>query len=249
MKYHVQFDIELRKNPYKGIYIAFEGIDGAGKTTQAEILKKYLEKKGLPAGRQGRDVIFTKEPTQNPPIGTLIHDFIKGKAKFPPVSLQYLFAADREIHQKDLIEPNLKKGKIVISDRCFWSSVAYGAEDKVRARLQGEAANKRGADKNENKEILLVSESILSMYHQFIVPDATFYISVSSEIAISRISQMKKKQEYYETAEKLKNIQAGYDWLSKKFPDEIVVIDGEGPQEEVTADIVGRLDLMMDARS
>ena len=220
MKYHASFDIEFRKNPYKGIYIAFEGIDGAGKTTQAEILKKYLEKKG-------REVILTKEPTQNPPIGILIHDFIKGRVKFPPVSLQYLFAADREIHQKGLIEPNLKNGKIVISDRCFWSSVAYGILDK-----------KGDVQKLGNSEILLVSESILSMYHQFIAPDMTFYIDVDPQTAIERLSYMKRQREYYETSEKLKIIKAGYDWLSKKFPNEIVVIDGDKPEGKVTDQIL-----------
>ena len=77
MKYHVSFDIEFRKNPYKGIYIAFEGIDGAGKTTQADILKKYFIKKG-------RSVILTKEPTQEPPIGSIVHYFLKGKIKISP---------------------------------------------------------------------------------------------------------------------------------------------------------------------
>src|SRR3989344_5449183 len=226
MVYHVSFDIEFRKNPYKGIYIAFEGIDGAGKTTQAPILKKYLEKKG-------KSVVLTKEPTQEPPIGTLIHDFIKGKIKLPPVLLQYLFAADREIHQKELIEPNLKKGKIVISDRCFWSSVAYGILDK-----------KKDFGRLDNKDVLLVSQSILSTYHQFIVPDTTFYIDVSEDVAISRISRVKKKKEYYETEEKLKNIKAGYDWLSKKFPDEIVVIDGERTEKEVAADIIGKFETL-----
>ena len=102
MKHHVTFDIDFRRNPYKGVYIAFEGIDGVGKTTQAAILKKYLQEKG-------KEIILAKEPTQDPPIGILIHDFIKGRVKFPPASLQYLFAADREIHQKELIEPSLKK--------------------------------------------------------------------------------------------------------------------------------------------
>ncbi len=225
MKHHVQFDIEFRKNPYKGIYIAFEGIDGAGKTTQAEILKKYLEK-------EDREVILTKEPTQNPPIGSLIHDFLKDRVKFPAVSLQYLFAADREIHQKSLIEPNLKKGKIVISDRCFWSSVAYGILDK-KGEIQ----------KLEDSEILLVSESILSMYHQFIAPDMTFYVDVNPQTAIERLSNMKRQREYYETAEKLKKIKAGYDWLAKKFPEQITIIDGERLQEKVTNQIVKTLDL------
>lgn len=230
MKYNVQFDLELRKNPYKGIYIALEGVDGAGKSTQAEILKKYLEKKG-------KEIILTKEPTQNPPIGNLIHDFVKGGVKFPPVSLQYLFAADREIHQKELIEPSLKKGSIVISDRCFWSSVAYGILDKKKdlSRHGG------GFYKLGNAEILLVSESILSMYHQFIVPNVTFYISVSVDAAILRISKMKKKQEYYETAEKLKNIKTGYDWLARKFKNEIIAIDGEQSAEKVSQQVLANI--------
>ncbi len=225
MKHHVQFDIEFRKNPYKGIYIAFEGIDGAGKTTQTEILKKYLEKKRI-------EVILTKEPTQNQQIGNLIHDFIKGRVKFPAVSLQYLFAADREIHQKSLIEPNLKKGKIVISDRCFWSSVAYGVLDKMENH-----------QKLDNSKILLVSQSILSMYHQFIAPDATFYIDISEDVAIARISKMKKKNEYYETAEKLKNIKSGYDWLLKEFPNDIAIINGNRSVEIVAKEIIKKLNL------
>jgi len=225
MKYHVSFDIELRKNPYKGKYIAFEGIDGVGKTTQASILKEYLESKG-------KKNVLTKEPTQKAPIGSLIHDFIKGKIKLLPVSLQYLFAADREVHQKEIIEPNLKKGNIVISDRCLWSSVAYGTLDK-----------KEDFYKLNNREFFLVSESILSMYHRFIVPDITFYLNVSSETAIARLSKMKKKREYYEKAEKLKNIKAGYDWLSKKFPREITVINGARSQEGVTAQILKNLEL------
>ena len=96
-----------------------------------------------------------------------------------------------------------------------------------------------------NAEILLVSESILSMYHQFIVPDVTFYIRVSADVAISRISKMKKKQEYYETAEKLKNIKAGYDWLAKKFPKEIVIIDGEQSVEKVSAQILEHVSSIM----
>ena len=225
MKYHVSFDIEFRKNPYKGIYITFEGIDGVGKTTQAAILKKYFEDKK-------KKVVYTKEPTNIPPIGTLIHDFIQGKIDLPPISVQYLFAADRAIHMKTVVEPPLQKGRIVISDRCFWSSVAYGILDKMK-----------NSHTLKNGEILLVSESILSMYHQFIIPDITFYIKVSEETAMKRLSKMNKKKEYYETKEKLRKIKEGYDWLANKFPKEIIVIDGEQSVEKVTAEILKNYDL------
>lgn len=226
MKYHVEFDIDFRKNSYKGIYIAFEGIDGSGKSTQAQRIKEYFEKKGTP-------IVLTHEPTRKPPIGDLIHNIIRGKIKLPSVSFQYLFAADREVHMKALIEPSLKSGKVVVTDRCFWSSVAYGILDKTE-----------NSEKLNNEDLILVSQSILSMYHQFIVPDITFYIKVSEETAIKRLSKMDKKKEYYETAEKLRKIKEGYDWLAEKFSNEITVINGEQPVEKVTADIVGKFEAL-----
>lgn len=225
MKYKVSFDLELKKNPYKGKYIAFEGIDGSGKTTQANILKTHFAEKK-------KNVVLTKEPTTKPPVGSLIHSFIKGRIKMPPVSIQYLFAADRQIHQKEIIEPVLEEGDLVISDRTFWSSVAYGILDK-----------QENSEELNNKEVLLVSESILSMYHQFIAPDITFYIKVKPATAMKRLVGMKRKKEYYETLGKLKNIEAGYEWLAKKFLHEIAVIDGEKSIEEVSAQILSNLKL------
>lgn len=223
MKYHVSFDIELRKNPYKGKYIAFEGIDGSGKTTQVNILKThFVEKK--------KNVVLTKEPTTKPPVGSLIHSFIKGRIKIPAVSVQYLFAADRQIHQKEIIEPALEEGSLVISDRTFWSSVSYGILDK-----------KENFGELNNKEVLLVSESILSMYHQFIAPDITFYIKVSPKTAMKRLMGIKRKKEYYETLEKLRDVEKGYDFLASKFKNEIIVIDGEQPLEKVSEEILNQL--------
>jgi dTMP kinase len=235
MKYHVSFDIEFRENKSKGLYIALEGIDGVGKTTQANILKTHLAKKGT-------EVILTKEPTNKPPIGALINDFIKRKIKLPSVSIQYLFAADREVHQLELIEPALKKGDTVISDRTFWSSVAYGILDKkdpsTGSTSSLQAGSGQGFEKLEEAEVLLVSESILSMYHQFILPDITLYIDAKPETAYGRLSGMGRQIEFYETLEKLKNIKAGYDWLAKKFPEQIVTIDGERSVDEVSEEII-----------
>ena len=58
MKYHIEFDLDFKRNPYKGLYIAIEGIDGSGKTTQVGKLAEYFEK-------QGREVLKTHEPTEN----------------------------------------------------------------------------------------------------------------------------------------------------------------------------------------
>ena len=76
MRYHLEFDIDLRRNEEKGLYIALEGIDGSGKTTQAELLTKYFEGKG-------KEVIRTREPRKEGIIGDLIHEVLKGQKKIP----------------------------------------------------------------------------------------------------------------------------------------------------------------------
>ncbi|MDP2586140.1 MAG: dTMP kinase [Candidatus Levybacteria bacterium] len=220
MRYHVEFDIELKKNSFPGKLVVIEGIDGSGKTTQAHKIVEVLNKKGIKA-------VFTKEPTDGI-IARILQDVLSGKLKFSPVSFQYLFAADRAVHQEEIIK-YLKKGMTVVSDRYLWSALAYGMLDI-------------GAIDNANeKERLLTAFSILSMYNQFIVPDFTFYLAVPAEIAMARIVQKTQKIEIYEKEEKIEKLKKGYDWLSKKFAKEIITVDGEGPVEKVTERIISKL--------
>ncbi len=102
----------------RGKFIVFEGIDGAGLTTQANLLEKALKKAGY-------KVVLTKEPT-NGLIGGLIRACLKNEWKTSLLSLQLLFAADRAHHLEKEILPALKKGKIVICDRYLLSTIAYG---------------------------------------------------------------------------------------------------------------------------
>jgi dTMP kinase len=105
----------LRSLPH-GILIAFEGIDGAGKTTQAEILARRLEHDGF-------DVVRTKEPTSGP-WGQRIRDSA-AKGRMPPDEELSAFIEDRKQHVSELIRPALERGKIVIIDRYYLSTVAY----------------------------------------------------------------------------------------------------------------------------
>ena len=108
-----------------GMFIVLEGIDGAGKSTQAKMLAKWFENKGY-------EVVLTKEPTDTA-FGKLIRRLVLtgGKegiidgARISKEAEALLFAADRAEHVKKLIEPSLKAGKVVISDRYFYSSLAY----------------------------------------------------------------------------------------------------------------------------
>ena len=116
--YHVEFDLDFKRNPYPGKFIVLEGIEASGKTTQANILEQKFP-----------DAFHNKQPSGNE-IGRFIRErVLGGKTDIPPVAYQYLFAADREINQQEIISA-LKEGKTVISDRYFWSSVAYGIADR-----------------------------------------------------------------------------------------------------------------------
>lgn len=221
MKYHVAFDIDFKRNPYMGKYIALEGIDGCGKTTQVAALKETLEK-------SGKTVVTRHEPTRKGPIGELIHKVLQAREKISPVSLQYLFSADRAVLQATVIDA-LRKGKIVISDRCFWSSIPYGLADR------------ESLDYSNEGEVLTVAYSLLSFYHQFMVPDYTFYLDISIDKALIRLSAMHKTQEIYEKKEKLEKIAKGYQWLLKKFPKEITVVNGKQPVESATKEILHKL--------
>ena len=107
-----------KKNPYPGRFIVFEGPDGSGTTTQANLLFKYLK-------RQGKKVYLTSEPTHSL-IGGLIESQISGDWQSSPECLQLLFTADRTHHLEKEIIPLLKKGIIVVCVRYILSTLAYG---------------------------------------------------------------------------------------------------------------------------
>ena len=113
--------------------------------------------------------------------------------------MQFLFSADRNVHHETFTEPALRDGKVVVSDRCFWSVIPYGIMDR-----EGDAYKK------ETGELLLIAQGLLSHYHQFIVPDYTFYLDISVDNAMKRLSHMDKEKEIYEKREKLEKIVQGY---------------------------------------
>ncbi|MFH1401582.1 MAG: dTMP kinase [Parcubacteria group bacterium] len=109
----------MKKNPYSGKFIVFEGLDGSGQTTQADLLFKYLK-------NQGKKVYLTAEPTTFL-IGGLIKSQLAGEWKSSNECLQLLFTADRAYHLEKEIIPLLKKGITVICTRYILSTLAYGS--------------------------------------------------------------------------------------------------------------------------
>jgi len=102
----------------RGILVALEGVDGCGKSTQAELLASALRERGL-------EVVLTCEPTDSP-LGQQIREYFQGPERYlSPKEELNLFMADRREHVAEVIEPALEEGKIVITDRYYYSSVAY----------------------------------------------------------------------------------------------------------------------------
>ncbi|MBI3190203.1 dTMP kinase [archaeon] len=102
-----------------GKLIVFEGLDGAGVTTQATLLRNYFISKG-------KDALLTKEPTEGL-LGGIIKSALREEWKTDPFTLQMMFASDRSHHLSSEIDPALKNDKIVICDRYILSSLAFGS--------------------------------------------------------------------------------------------------------------------------
>lgn len=195
----------MLKNQYAGKFIVFEALDGSGASTQIELLAKSIEETSI------RKVFITKEPTNN-----LIGGMIRGaltKEWHPSLEcLQLLFAADRAHHLQMNIIPSLKEGMVVISDRYFLSTVAFGSLEIDMDWLQ--VLNSR-----------------------FLLPDMTILLRVSPKECIRRIFHSRRFGfELFEEEQKLIKVWKAYEEVAK-IHDKIYVVDGERPIEDVAAEI------------
>ncbi|MBU2538129.1 MAG: dTMP kinase [Proteobacteria bacterium] len=101
----------------KGLLIAFEGIDGTGKTTQIEMLSEVLRRRGF-------SVVATREPTDGQ-YGRKIRELYKNRKSVTPEEELALFLDDRREHVAQVIAPALARGEVVLTDRYYFSTAAY----------------------------------------------------------------------------------------------------------------------------
>lgn len=195
----------MQKNSYAGKFIVFEGLDGSGQSTQAALLRDFLIKNDC-------GVLLTKEPTLDSEAGKKIKEILDKKTRVAPVQLQRLFTEDRKEHLKKVIIPALKKRKIVISDRYFFSTFTYGTAD--------------GLD----------LEWLIKINNDFLLPNLTFILKVSPKICIQRIEKRGKGIKLFEKKEKLEKVWGIYKILPTRFED-VHIIDGERPIEKVFKNI------------
>ena len=223
MTYHIEFDLELKKNPHHGLYIAIEGVDGSGKSTQIDLLQKYFES-------QGKTVFKTYEPNYDNVVGKMIQEVLTSKVTLPSELLQYLYSASRLLHNEANVYPALERGEVVISHRSFWSAIPYGILD----------ASKEDYDYTHAK-VILAAQGILSMYHQFIAPNITFYLHVPVDTAMERLISRKREIELYEKKQKVEKILKGYEWLLKEFPKEIMAVDAAQEIDSIQSERIKEL--------
>ena len=115
--FKIFYDYSLKRLSYKGILVVIEGIDGSGKSTQAELLRKYFKEKG-------KKVIKFREPSDSK-WGKRIREKAKYSDGLTSEEQYILFLKDREHNFKNNLLPYLKKGYIVILDRYYHSTYAY----------------------------------------------------------------------------------------------------------------------------
>ncbi len=202
------------------LFIALEGIDGSGKSTQTKLLTEKLT-------AAGHKVYSTFEPTDNF-IGTIIRNILKGEKKADDRTIAGLFVADRLDHLLNEINGIVKKleeGFTVITDRYYFSSYAYhGTHMDIDWVI---AANAMAA-------------SILK-------PDINIFIDVSPEAAMQRINKNRETVELYETLENLKNVRAKYFESFEKLNEQenIFITDGNHSPAEIAAAIYSEVDRIL----
>ncbi len=194
----------------KGKFIVFEGIDGSGQSTQIELLKKYLSKK--------HDCVLTKEPTNNL-LGGIIRAALRREWKTDLRTLQLLFSADRCHHLEFFIKPALEKGKWVLSDRYFLSTIAYGALE-------------------------LEWDWLKNLSSKFLVPDIIFILDVPEEVSLKRIDKSRASREFFEEKEKLRKVRSNYMKIFEEMKHEwnIFIIDGTKTIEQIHDEIKSIVD-------
>jgi len=196
----------------KSFFIALEGLDGSGKSTQIKLLAEKLKGQGL-------KIYTTAEPT-NSRIGHIIKDIFKHKMEADHRTIAALYAADRLDHLTNKTDGILKKieeGYTVITDRYYFSSYAYhGTHMDINWVI---TANSLSAD--------------------LLRPDLNIYIDIPPEESMRRLNKGRDSIELYESIENLRQVKEKYfeafEILREK--ENVSVVNGNRQEKEIADDI------------
>lgn len=200
-----------------GVFIAFEGGEGSGKSTQTRILQAWLEEKGLP-------VLLTREPGGTElgwHLRKILLDLSSTEVALKTEAL--LFAADRAEHLARVIAPALSRGEVVISDRYVDSLIAYEI----------------GGRQLQNEEV----RRIATWATDGLLPDLTVLLDVSPSIGLSRRGELDRMES--QPLEFHERVRATYLELAGADPDRYLVIDAEQNSEAISVTIQRRCEVLL----
>ena len=214
----------------RGYLISFEGLDGAGKTTQMDMLGRWLDEQGIVYVR-------TREPGGTP-LGVEVRHllFSHPELTITPLAEAFLFQADRAQHFATLILPALEAGTLVVTDRCFDSSIAY----------QG-AAQGVGTSLVEHLSLLATQQH---------APDLTFFLDLDPAQARTRTnvendqSGRREQQSRFDRAEEpfQLRLRQAFLTLAQAHPERIKIVNAAQSLQHVHLDIVALVIRLLQGR-
>jgi dTMP kinase len=192
------------------MFITFEGLDGSGKSTQAELLAEAVR-------GTGREVVATREPGGTP-LGEQVRELLLRGDEISPWAEAALFTAARAELVDRVIAPALDSGALVICDRYLDSSLAY----------QG-VARGLGVDRVLELNLTAIRGQL---------PDRTFLLEIDPDAAARRVGQEGDRIEQ-EDERFRRQVANAYRLLAETFPQRIEVVDGNRPPVDIAKEIFG----------
>jgi dTMP kinase len=197
----------------KGVFIAFEGGEGTGKSTQSQLLEKWLI-------QEGETVVLTREPGGTT-LGKDLRKILLGHetGAISPRAEALLYAADRAHHVYSIIRPALDRGDVVITDRYFDSSAAYQGAGRVL--IPGEVAR------------------ISRWATESLYPTLTILIDVPAEIGLGRLQSLDRLEA--EPKEFHERVRQEFLQIAMMDPERYFVVDGTQSVDAIHAQIIERV--------
>ncbi|MCH8613928.1 dTMP kinase [Arsenicicoccus dermatophilus] len=194
------------------MFVALEGGDGGGKSTQAALLRDWL-------GGLGHTVVLTREPGGSP-LGVQVRELLLHGDHVAPRAEALLYAADRAHHVATVVRPALERGEVVVTDRYLDSSVAYQGAGRALAA-------------QEIRDLSLWAVEGL-------LPDLTVLLDVSAATGRERRGDVHDRLES-EPDDFHERVRAGFLALAAAEPQRYLVVDASLPPEQVHAAVRERL--------
>ncbi|MBQ8341935.1 MAG: dTMP kinase [Clostridia bacterium] len=201
----------------EGKLIVFEGIDGCGKSTQIRFLAEALREKG-------REVVVTAEPTETE-TGKMLRRALSGAIPATPCQMAAMFTLDRIVHNtaEGGIHDTLERGADMLSDRYYYSSLAY----------QGSLC--------DFEWVKGMNVNCPDIKH----PDLCIFLDISPKDALARIGKRGEAKEIYEKEETLTVFRDTFLRVFDTLGDNVAIIDASGAPEEVAARVLAAVERIL----